>query len=183
MPTEAQTETQLAVQLQAPVIWQPGATASGPEASAAAVRALATAVSLAERAPNVNEEATGLELEVARLHQKTHLLIELLALALARDVSRPATTELHLSGSECRWQSPAHNAPQGVGTLAIWLHPAAPEPMRWPAEITEAALGSPWVQARLLLLGEAAQAALDRYVFQLHRRAIAEARAARSEHR
>ena len=82
MPTEVSAETQLAVQLQAPVIWQAVAGSTGPEASAAAVRALATAVSLAERAPNVNEEATGLELEVARLHQKTHLLIELLALVL-----------------------------------------------------------------------------------------------------
>lgn len=183
MSTEAVPETLLAVPLQAPVIWQAGVAAEGPEASAAAVRVLATAVTLAERPPSVNEEATGIELELARLHQKTQLLIELLALALRRDASRPQGSELHLSGSECRWHHSGEPAPQGPGTLAIWLHPAAPEPLRWPAEVVDGTAEAPWVQARLLPLGEAAQAALDRYVFQLHRRAVAEARAARGERR
>lgn len=176
MSAEGPAETVLAVQLGAPLIWHPQVLPAGPDAGIAAVRALATAVSLAERVPNVNEEAIGLELEVARLHQKTQLLIELLALALARDVSRPAAVELHLSGSDCRWRSPQQASEMGVGTLAIWLHPAAPEPMRWPAEIVET---GPLHRARLLSLGEAAQVALDRYVFQLHRRAVAEARAQR----
>lgn len=176
MPADPAGDTMLAVQLSAPLIWHVDSLPPGPEPGIAAVRALATAVSLAERAPNVNEEAIGLELEVARLHQKTQLLIELLALALARDVSRPTPVELHLSGSECRWRS-AQQAPEtGFGTLAIWLHPSAPEPLRWPAEIIET---GPLFRARLLSLGEAAQVALDRYVFQLHRRAVAEARAQR----
>lgn len=176
VPSDAPAEALLAVQLSAPLVWHPQAPAVGPEAGSAAVRALATAVSLAERAPNINEEAIGLELEVARLHQKTQLLIELLALALARDASRPAAVEVHLSGSECRWRSAHPPAVPGVGTLAIWLHPAAPEPLRWPAEILEAGALH---RARLISLGEAAQVALDRYVFQLHRRAVAEARAQR----
>lgn len=184
MPTEAMPETLLAVQLSAPVRWLDEITPCDAEAGVAAVRALATAVSLAERAPNVNEDATGVELELARLHQKTHLLIELLAMALARDVSRPASTELHLGGSECRWRGAATSPAGRLGTLHLWLHPAAPEPLRWPAErlaLDSSDGESPLLRARLLSLGEAAQMALDRYVFQLHRRAIAEARALRSE--
>lgn len=174
---------QLSVPLLVPLSWQAGAGLPVAEAGTAAVRALATAVSLAERPPLVNEEASGLELEVTRLHQKTQLLIELLALALSRDSSRPAAIELQLSGTACSWHSDDPPALGSSGALALWLHPAAPEPMRWPAEITEITRhegGSAYVQARLLPLGEAAQSVLDRHIFQLHRRAVAEARSQRS---
>lgn len=174
---------QLSVPLCVPLAWQTGEGLKVAEAGTAAVRALATAVSLAERPPLINEEALGLELEVARLHQKTQLLIELLALALGRDGTRPAAIELQLSGTGCSWQSAHAPALGSSGAIALWLHPAAPEPMCWPAEIAELTPqddGRTRVKARLLPLGEAAQSVLDRHIFQLHRRAIAEARSQRS---
>ncbi len=182
MSNDADFATQLSVPLLVPLCWRPEVFANTAEAGSAAVRALATAVSLAERAPLVNEEATGLELEVARLHQKTQLLIELLALALGRDATRPDPCEVQLSGSACSWRSASPPALGSEGTVEIWLHPAAPEPICWPAQIAKLlpqADGSTLVQARLLPLGEAAQSTLDRHIFQLHRRAIAEARAQR----
>lgn len=172
----------LSVALTVPVSWQSGIELTAAEAGPAVVRALATAVTLAERAPIVNEDAIGLELEVARLHQKMQLLIELLALSLSRNSGRPSAVEACLSGSGCRWQSASMPVAGSAGVLSIWLHPAAPEPMSWPAEVLEVASqpdGSHRIEARLLPLGEAAQAALDRYIFQLHRRAIAEARSQR----
>lgn len=172
----------LSVSLTLPVSWLAGVELPAAEAGPAVVRALATAVTLAERPPLINEDAMGLELEVARLHQKTQLLIELLALTLARSGNRPLAVEACLSASSCSWQSASVPAPGSSGALAIWLHPAAPEPMNWPAQIAEAssqADGSHRIEACLLPLGEAAQAALDRYIFQLHRRAIAEARSQR----
>jgi len=175
-------ETSLFVPLTLPVGWQAGPAASGPEASNAALRVLATAVTLAERAPPVTDEATGLELEVARLHQKTQLLVELLALALGRDATRPAATNVELGSSGCRWRTAAPPRVGSEGQVVLWLHAAAPEPLLWPATITRVtpeADGAALTEAALLPLGEAAQAALERHVFQLHRRAVAEARAAR----
>jgi len=183
MNTESGLAGTLAVSLQLPLVWRTTAPSNLLEASQAAMRALATAGSLGERPPLINEEALGLELEVARLHQKTQLLIELLAVALGRDTTRPAPVPLQFSSSLCSWHS--HSAPDSgsLGAVALWLHAAAPEPLVWPAQVEalvehegDAAL----VQARLLPLGEVAQAALDRYIFQLHRRAIAEARLNRS---
>lgn len=172
----------LSVSLTVPVSWQSGLELAVSEAGPAVVRALATAVTLAERPPLVNEDAMGLELEVARLHQKTQLLIELLALSLSRMGNRPSAVDACLSGSRCRWQSASMPVSGSIGALAVWLHPAAPEPMSWPAQIVEVSSqsdGSHRIEAELLPLGEAAQAALDRYIFQLHRRAIAEARSQR----
>ena len=164
----------LSVSLCLPLAWQAGLPADPLAAGQAAMRALATAVSLAERPAALNEELVGLELEVARLHQKTQLLTELLALALSRDGSRPEAIELHLSGGDCVWRSTRPVAADTEGTLSLWLHPATPEPLRWPARI-ERVQGDGLVRAVLLPLGEAPQAALERQVFQLHRRAVAEA--------
>lgn len=183
MKHEAGFSDQLAVSLTTPMHWRAAATPPAMEAGQAVLRALATATTLAERPPQVNEEAMGMELEVARLHQKTQLLIELLAVALGRDSTRPAPVELQISSSACSWQSRSPPTVGSLGAVALWLHPAAPEPMVWPAEITDAQPqgdGSSVMQARLLPLGEAAQSALDRHIFQLHRRAIAEARSLRS---
>lgn len=171
----------LSAQFSAPVLWRVG-LAPPTDAVAAAVRALATAAALGERTPTVNEEAVGLELEVARLHQKTQLLVELMAVALGRDGTRPAPVPLSLSAAGCSWQG--HDAPirGSTGLVAVWLHPASPEPLEWPAQIIEIESltdGGMSVHARFLPLGEAAQAALDRQVFLLHRRAVAEARALR----
>lgn len=183
MSADAGLAGALAVGLQLPLDWRAAVTLNLPEASQSAMRTLVTAASLGERPPLVNEDATGLELEVARLHQKTQLLIELLAVALGRDVARPSPVAVQFSSSHCSWHSASPPDSGSLGAVALWLHPAAPEPLLWPAQIEALLVGDGadlLVQARLLPLGEAAQAALDRYIFQLHRRAIAEARLNRS---
>lgn len=174
-------EMALCARFSAPVLWRAGLKPAS-DAGPAAVRVLATAAALGERAPTVNEEAVGLELEVARLHQKTQLLIELMAVALGRDGSRPPPVPLSLGAAGCSWQAFSAPARGSSGLVALWLHPASPEPLEWPAEIIELeplAEGSMMTHARFLPLGEAAQAALDRQVFLLHRRGVAEARAQR----
>lgn len=169
----------LLVELQVPFQWRADVQAGD---GSAAIRSLQTAMALGEKPPVVSDDAVGLELEVARLHQKTQLLIELLALALQGHAGRPAAQALALSAESCRWQAATALPVGSRGSVALWLHAAAPEPLLWPAEIMGCrAEGSGHaLHAALLPLGEAAQAALDRHVFLLHRRAIAEARAQRS---
>lgn len=169
----------LSVPMTAPLAW----TRGGLEAEVSgAVRVLATVGALSERSPPGPEEATGIELEVARLHQKVQLLVELLAVAMVRAGSVPAATSLQLSAEGCSWLA-SHPPSRGErGELSLWLHAAAPEPLRWPAEIVELEAGDAGtsVHARWLPLGEAALDALERFLFQQHRRAIAEARQQRS---
>jgi len=169
----------LQVALTVPVEWRPQTLASldASMLSAAALRVLQTVNALGEKPPFIADDATGLELEVARLHQKTQLLIELLAVALGRDGLRPAPQPILLGSELCDgllWPAQTLGA---QGLLCLWLHPAAPEPLLWPAEVITAA--SEGQSVRLLPLGEAAGAALQRQIFLLHRRAVAEARAQR----
>ncbi|MES2683251.1 MAG: PilZ domain-containing protein [Pseudomonadota bacterium] len=168
----------LAVPLLLPMQWQ---ESSAPVDEAAALRALQTAATLGEKPPPVSEDALGPDLEVNRLHQKTQLLIELLAVALRRNAVTPLPQLITLSATHCQWQHPVALPAAAQGVVSLWLHPASPEPLQWPAEIIgSSSQGAGWsVEARLLPLGDAAQAALDRHVFLLHRRAVAEARAQR----
>ena len=170
--------TLLAVPLLLPMQWQ---DTSRPIDEAAVLRALQTAAVLGEKPPPVSEDAQGAELEVNRLHQKTQLLIELLAVALRRNAAMPLPQAITLSATHCQWQHPQALPTNGDGLLSLWLHPASPEPLQWPAEIKACtADGAAWrIEAQLLPLGDAAQTALDRHVFLLHRRAVAEARAQR----
>lgn len=169
----------LLVELNVPFQWRADVLAVD---GSAAIRSLQTAMLLGEKLPVVSDEMVGLELEMARLHQKTQLLIELLALALQGHSGRPAAQAVSLSAEGCHWQADEALAVGGRGSVALWLHAAAPEPLLWPAEIMSCRIeGSRHaLHAVLLPLGEQAQAALDRHVFLLHRRAIAEARAQRS---
>lgn len=170
----------LQAELVTPVDWQAlSADLHLATAAASALRVLHTAATLGEKPPVVSEDAAGLELEVARLHQKTQLLIELVAVALGRNAQRPAAQSVSLSGESCGWISPVPLNVGDKGLLVIWLHDALPEPLQWPAEVIESDMHSGAVRARLLPLGEAAQAGLERQVFLLHRRAIAEAKANR----
>ena len=171
--------TSLIVELSVPFQWRAEVTTVD---GSAAIRVLQTAMALGEKPPVVSDEAMGLDLEVARLHQKTQLLIELLALALQNQAGRPVAQAVALSTEGCQWQAASALPVGSRGSVALWLHPAAPEPLLWPAEISAChAQGTVHVlHAALLPLGESAQAALDRHVFLLHRRAVAEARALRS---
>lgn len=171
--------TALLVELQVPFQWHADVHAAD---GSAAIRSLQTAMALGEKPPVASEEAVGLELEVARLQQKMQLLVELLSLALQGQAGRPVPQQVSLSSEGCQWQA-ANPLPVGAsGSVALWLHAAAPEPLLWPARIGGClARGAVHeLHAVLLPLGEPAQAALDRHVFLLHRRAIAEARALRS---
>ncbi|MES2884856.1 MAG: PilZ domain-containing protein [Pseudomonadota bacterium] len=169
----------LLVELNVPFQWRADVLVTE---GSVAIRRLQTAMALGEKPPVVSDEAAGLELEVARLHQKTQLLIELLALALQGQSGRPSVQAVALSAEACHWQADSALAIGSRGSVELWLHAAAPEPLLWPAEISHCrAEGSGHaLHATLLPLGEAAQAALDRHVFLLHRRAIAEAKAQRS---
>lgn len=172
--------TTLQAQLLAPIEWQ--CRSASADSAAAAIRVLQTAAALGEKPPVISEDAIGLELEVARLQQKTQLLIELLAVALGRQSTRPEPQLLSFGSESCEWLNAENPGLGAEGMLVIWLHPAAPEPLEWPAEIVEATPGPTGYQlnARLYALGAPAQVALERHIFLLHRRAVAEAKAHRS---
>lgn len=145
------------------------------------LRTLTLALNLGDRVPGLPaEDASGLEYELQRMQHKVQLLTELVSVALATHQQRPAPGAVRLNSERIEWQ--AAELPPGVmGMVALWLHPAVPEPLLWPARISDHQRLSDdrhVVVADLLPLGEAVEEALQRWVFQLHRRSVADARAA-----
>jgi hypothetical protein len=120
-------------------------------------------------APHAAGDETGpLDGEVARLHQKLNLLIDLVALLVSQQAPQPATRPVRLSWIGLRW--PDVDA-GGLGLVRLWLHTGVPQPFIWPAWIEHRE--DDMVDARFAPMAEACQAALEKHVFVHHRRAIA----------
>lgn len=178
-------EEYLTVPLHLPLEWRPLNTvvemAEGSLAQAS-LRVLNLAMTLSERSSTLSEESTGLELEVFNLQRRVQLLTELLAQATIANLQQPARVDVALSAASVEWI--ATDAILGTGLVALWLHPVVAEPLLLPAKIT-AVTAAPAarfrVTAQLLPISEASEAALDRYIFQQHRRAVAEARLERRQ--
>lgn len=119
-------------------------------------------------APN-GDDQNSLEGEVARLHQKVNLMLDLLTLLIAKQAPLAPERRVLLSWKGLAWDEAV--APSGLGLIELRLHRSVPQSFVWPARIVSAADGL--VQARFEPLREPLQAALERYVFLHHRRAIA----------
>lgn len=114
------------------------------------------------------DDGGALDGEIARLHQKLNLLVDLVALLVSQQATQPASRLVRLSWTGARWSDPDA---AGLGLLSLRLHPGVPQPFVWPARIgwREGSV----VEACFEPMPEACQAALEKHVFAHHRRAIA----------
>lgn len=121
------------------------------------------------------EQPTPQDLEIQRLHAKLDLLLSAIGELAPRFLDRPARQRLQLSWHSLRWPRSADSAaPGSLGWLELHLHPIVLQPVRWPAQMLDG--DTECAEAELLACGEAAQHALERHVFQQHRRAVAASR-------
>lgn len=131
---------------------------------------LATVSAIDDHRKPVDDEAT-LDNEVARLHQKMNLLLDLVSL-LTR-AQAPAPVALRLSSQDLVCQG--FGAEPGAGVVSIYLHRCLAQPLRLPAELGPVeADGSS--RFRFIPLDHSCTAALERHVFLHHRRSVAGAR-------
>lgn len=149
----------------------------GPVAQGEAQRVLAAVAALEERPPSLADDSGGLEAEVARLHQKMHLLMEMVGGLLRAQQSPPPALPVRLVAGGLRWHDRVEPAGE-LGMLELWLHPACPEPLRLPARLLAVAAeaGGVQVDAAFEPLPEPLATALEKHVFLRHRRELAEAR-------
>ena len=183
MPTErnpqgdAQAEP-LGYRDELPLQWRPLETLpQGPAAERQddSNTRLLTAATLLDEKPKLGDEPTLVELELLRIHHKLNLLLELAGSLLRQQQGRAQPVRLRLSWQGLSWQ--AGDAPPAVGDVGlveVFLKDALQQPLRLPGRIE--AVSEEEIHARFVGLSEACQAALERHVFQHHRRAVAETR-------
>lgn len=161
-----------------PLRWVPlDALPVGPEAERLAETnaRLLTAVALLEEHSQLADEPTQTELELQRIHLKLNLLLELVGNFLQLQTPRPQPLALHLSWHGAAWAASGPGPAVGAsGLLELHLCPFLPQPLRWPARIVAVAAGE--VSAEFDAVPDFCQTALERHVFQRHRRAIKETR-------
>ncbi len=178
MNTPAHSNGPLSYRLEAPMRWV--AVDAGFDAAAidywseANLRVLTQMSQFEERGVAI-EQPTPQDLEIQRLHAKLDLLLTAIGELAPRFLDRPAKRALQLSWCSLKWPADAQTPPLGSsGLVEVHLHPVVLQPLRWPARLLSVDGGI--TEAELLPAGEAAQQALERHVFQQHRRAIAAAR-------
>lgn len=118
------------------------------------------------------DDGNALDAEVARLHQKLNLVIDLLGFLVARQDEGDAAARVRLS-----WQGVvfAGSCPLGEhGLISLGLHRSVPQAFVWPARIVH--VDGEERHARFEPFGDVLQAALERHVFLRHRRAVAGSR-------
>ena len=161
-----------------PLRWVPLDTLPlGPEAERLAETnsRLLMAVALLEEHSQPGDEPTQTELELQRIHLKLNLLLELFGNFLNLQTPRPAVVALSLSWRGASWSAAGQDAAIGaVGLLELHLCPFLPQPLRWPARIV--AISADEVSAEFDTVPDYCQVALERHVFQHHRRAVKETR-------
>ncbi|MEQ1439337.1 PilZ domain-containing protein [Fontimonas sp. SYSU GA230001] len=144
------------------------------------LRTLHAVCVLDERHQRADVTGKSLEDEVERLHQKLDVVLELLGTVLR--ASRPPAPEvpLRLSREGLCWTGP-DLPPAGAAVLVtLDLHPCAPMPLCWPAQVLGMHEGE--VCARFREMSDALAAALERLVFIRHRRSVAGSRSPGSSH-
>ncbi|MDR3416967.1 MAG: PilZ domain-containing protein [Nevskia sp.] len=120
-----------------------------------------------------SDDPTATEIELQRIHQKLNLLLELVGGFMRLQTQRPPAVPLRLSWRGVTWEG--HGLPLGsTGLVEIHLSSVLPMALRWPATIVASEPGQ--VRAEFASVSEFCQAALERHVFQRHRREVAEKR-------
>jgi hypothetical protein len=157
-----------------PLHWTPlAAFPAGVEADrmAESNARLLTVVEMLGDHPQPGDDPNPTELELQRIHQKLNLLLDLFGTFLSTQARRPPAVPVRLSWRSVAW---AGDLPAGsTGLVELYLSPVLPQPLRLPATI--AAGSAPGEAcAEFAAMPEFCQTALERHVFQRHRREIAE---------
>ncbi|WP_028081956.1 PilZ domain-containing protein [Solimonas soli] len=157
-----------------PLAWRPAIADTLPAAVVEQdLRVLAAIAALAERT-RVEPDAPGAA-EFERLHHKVDLMIELLGALLRSMQGLPDAVPLQLSGGGLRWTPDGAVPPPGtLVDVSVYLHPAAPAPLRWLGDMVAGEAGA--AELRWRPMPEALLSALEQYVFIRHRRSVAGAR-------
>lgn len=135
---------------------------------------LLAATALLEEHLKPSDEPSPTELELQRIHHKLNLLLDLVGSFLNAQSPRPAAISLRLSWQGVSWTANGEKPAIGaVGLVEIYPSRILPHPLRWPVRIVAAA---DTVSADFDAMPDFCQAALERHVFQHHRREVAEAR-------
>jgi len=136
---------------------------------------LLAAVALLEEHMKSGDEPSQTELELQRIHHKLNLLLELVSGFVNLQSPRPAAVSLRLSWQGVSWETADTGLVVGsVGLVEIYPSRVLPQALRWPARI--AAIVGNTVSVDFDAVPDYCQAALERHVFQHHRREVAEAR-------
>jgi hypothetical protein len=138
---------------------------------------LLVALTLLSEHPVHNDEPSAAELEMQRVQQKLNLLLELVGGFLGQQAARPPAVPLRLSWRGVVWQGGGLQM-GAAGMVELYLSPMLPQPLRWPARIAATGAGAAEgeTHAEFAPAPDFCQAALERHVFQQHRRQIAETR-------
>lgn len=135
------------------------------------LRMLAAVAAVEERhAPPESEGEVALE--IARLHRKLDLVLDLVGTLLRVQSSAPEPQPLRISRQGLAWSDGPAPADGEHGLVHLYLHPAVPQPFVWPATALAGA------ETRVVFdpMPESCQALLERHVFTRHRRSVAESR-------
>lgn len=134
---------------------------------------LASVAAMEEHGGGGDEDAP-LDREIARLHRKVDVLLEVVSGLLRAQSPQPPGVPVLLSAQDLLWLGSGAPAAPGWGVIDLYLHRGVPQPLRLPAQV----LGQEAQGTRIafLPLDEACAAALETHVFLRHRRSVAEAR-------
>lgn len=139
--------------------------------------ALLKSLSAFDDAPRIAEDSVdAVQQELLRLDLKLNLLLQIVGEALVAQRPLPEAVDLRLTALGAEWA--------GAGAADVWLElelflaPSLPRPLVLFARVLPAP--APGL-TRVVFegMGEAVQAAFEKYLFRLHRRAVARRRAHR----
>jgi hypothetical protein len=155
-----------------PLLWRPQVLPQNPaelHALCAGNPQVLAAVTSVESHGGPADEESQIDREIARLHRKVDLLVDLIGSLLSVHAPRPSAVHVELSAQDLHWSGP-DAPPPGEGIIEIYLHRSVAHPLRLPAR----SMGDGRIV--FLPLDETTAAALETHVFLRHRRSVAEAR-------
>jgi hypothetical protein len=126
----------------------------------------------------LKDESTALLHELQRLEYKMNILLRLVA--ELRSGSMPPSQRVKISARALEWFSAQVPAIGETGTLALYINPALPQPLRIPCRVTGARHEGDLHVAQIQFVGlsEAVVELLEKLIFRHHRRLIAGSRIA-----
>jgi hypothetical protein len=164
-----------------PLAWSAGpAPAGAAERDATVLRLLGQ---LEEASGEPREDKAAPEADWLRLEAKLDLLLHVVGTLVAQQRPLPQSEPLILSSRGLVWRcAPRALRPGDRGWVALHLHPALPLPLELPATVvaTDDAVSPPRAWLAFDALAGPLAAALERYTFRRHRRAVAGLRQARA---
>lgn len=122
---------------------------------------------------DVAEDDPGLGQDLHRLEAKLDLILQLLAESMSGAGQLPARVPVRIEAGEIRWAC-SGTEPRGLVLVEVYPSARFPRPLRLAVRLDDGPAGV--ARGHFLGLEEAAQDALQRLLFLVHRRAVARAR-------